>query len=230
MLERGAVAHRAPSADIAPGISPRSSGWSGCASPRRRDTIAGGRCPMPKPDDPARTRRLFGDRRPAAAEAAGRRAHRVLDHRQLRGLGHRQADGAATAAGADRRAADAGCGALGLPRIRHAGGLLALPRAVQEAEASSRRSPPMRASARTIRASPAQARDDGWEFMGHAYEQGPIHKEARPGRHDPSHDGHHGEIHRQAAGRLARAGTDADPGDAGPARRRRRQIYRRLGL
>ena len=24
----------------------------------------------------------------------------------------------------------------------------------------------------------AQARDDGWEFMGHAYEQGPIHKEA----------------------------------------------------
>ena len=22
-----------------------------------------------------------------------------------------------------------------------------------------------------------QARDDGWEFMGHAYEQGPIHKE-----------------------------------------------------
>ena len=23
----------------------------------------------------------------------------------------------------------------------------------------------------------AQARDDGWEFMGHAYEQGPIHKE-----------------------------------------------------
>ena len=23
-----------------------------------------------------------------------------------------------------------------------------------------------------------QARDDGWEFMGHAYEQGPIHKEA----------------------------------------------------
>ncbi len=36
----------------------------------------------------------------------------------------------------------------------------------------------MRASARTIRASPKQARDDGWEFMGHAYEQGPIHKEA----------------------------------------------------
>ena len=35
----------------------------------------------------------------------------------------------------------------------------------------------MRASARTIRASPKQARDAGWEFMGHAYEQGPIHKE-----------------------------------------------------
>ena len=43
--------------------------------------------------------------------------------------------------------------------------------------ASSRHSPPMPASARITRASPQQARDDGWEFMGHAYEQGPIHKE-----------------------------------------------------
>src|SRR5262245_17798871 len=43
----------------------------------------------------ARALRLFGDCRSAPAEAARRGAARVLDHRQLRGLGHRQADGTA---------------------------------------------------------------------------------------------------------------------------------------
>ncbi len=52
----------------------------------------------------------------------------------------------------------------------------------------------------------------------------------RPGGDDRALDGHHGKIHRQAPGRLARTGPDADAGDAGPAHRRRRQIYRRLGL
>ena len=28
-----------------------------------------------------------------------------------------------------------------------------------------------------MRASPQQANTDAWEFMGHSYEQGPIHKE-----------------------------------------------------
>src|ERR1043166_4990547 len=51
--------------------------------------------PHVEPHDPARARRLLGDRRPAAAQASGRRAHRVLDHRQSRSMGHRQADGAA---------------------------------------------------------------------------------------------------------------------------------------
>ncbi len=37
--------------------------------------------------------------------------------------------------------------------------------------ASSRRSPPMRASARTTRASRRKRAVAGWEFMGHAYEQ-----------------------------------------------------------
>ena len=41
------------------------------------------------------------DRPPLKLPGDARR--RVLDHRQLRGLGHRQADGAAGAAGADRR-------------------------------------------------------------------------------------------------------------------------------
>ena len=49
-----------------------------------------------------------------------------------------------------------------------------------------------------------QARSDGWEFMGHAYEQGPIHKETRSGRHDQTEHGRHNQVHRQEAGRLAR--------------------------
>ncbi len=63
----------------------------------------------------------------------------------------------------------------------------------------------------------AEAKDDGWEFMGHAYEQGPIHKEPDQSGDDPSLDGRHREVHRQAAGRLARARPDADAGDARPA-------------
>ncbi len=75
-----------------------------------------------------------------------------------------------------------------------------------------------------------QARDDGWEFMGHAYEQGPIHKEPDQAAMINRTHGHYGEVLRQAAGRLARARPDADLGNAGTARRSRREIYRRLGL
>src|SRR5579863_5960205 len=55
-----------------------------------------------KGDAAARALRLFGHRRSAAAHASRRRADRVLDHRQSRSLGYRQADGAAGAAAADR--------------------------------------------------------------------------------------------------------------------------------
>ena len=41
VLERGAVAHRAPSRRVAEGPRRRSSGWSGCAWPRRRDILPG---------------------------------------------------------------------------------------------------------------------------------------------------------------------------------------------
>ena len=55
-----------------------------------------------------------------------------------------------------------------------------------------------------------QAKRDGWEFMGHSYEQGPIHKEPDQAAMierslvDPR------ALHRHAPGRLARARTDAD--------------------
>ena len=86
------------------------------------------------PDAAARALRLLGDRRPSAAEAAGRRAAGVLDHRQLRGLGHRARDAAPGAAGArHHRAAPARRAELELARIRHAGRLLALLRALRAA-------------------------------------------------------------------------------------------------
>ena len=50
----------------------------------------------------------------------------------------------------------------------------------------------------------------GWEFMGHAYDQMPIHKHEDQRGDDPAVDGHSGDVHRQASGRLARAGPDAD--------------------
>ena len=130
----------------------------------------------------------------------------------------------------DRRAADAGRGALGLPRIRHAGRLLALLRAVQAAQASSRRSPPMRASARTTRASPKQARDAGWEFMGHAYEQGPIHKEPdQAGMINRTMDIMEKFCGKRPVGWLG-PGLTQTLETPGPARRGGREIYRRLGL
>ena len=123
------------------------------------------RCVPPRNDrrcrnahTPARARRLFGDRRPAAAEAARRRAHRVLDHREPRSVGHRQADGAAGAAGADRAADAARRAELELARIRHARRRVALLRPVSRGSASARRSRSTRASARTTRASPRRRR------------------------------------------------------------------------
>ena len=65
-----------------------------------------------------------------------------------------------------------------LPRIRHAGRLLALLRAVQETrhQADARRQCAHLRGLSARRRGGASAQ--GWEFMGHAYEQGPIHKEA----------------------------------------------------
>ena len=88
-------------------------------------------------DAAARTGRLFSHRRPAAAQAARRSASRILDHRQSRSLGHRQADGAPGAGPAHRPDAAARRAELELARIRHAGRRVALLRAVQAAQHSA---------------------------------------------------------------------------------------------
>ena len=75
-----------------------------------------------------------------------------------------------------------------------------------------------------------EARDLGWEFMGHAYEQGPIHKvEDQRGMIFKSMDVIEKFTGKRPVGWL---GTGADPNAryAGKPCRSRRQIYRRLGL
>src|ERR1043165_105218 len=83
---------------------------------------------------PPRARRLFGDRRPPAAEAARRRAADLLEQREPRGMGYRQADGAAWASRADRATDAARRAELELARIRHARRRVALLRAVPAPE------------------------------------------------------------------------------------------------
>jgi len=74
------------------------------------------------------------------------------------------------------------------------------------------------------------AREAGWEFMGHAWEQMPIHKvEDQAEMIARSLD----TLARFAGTRpvgLARPGADRDLRYAGPSGCRRRQIHRRLGL
>jgi branched-chain amino acid transport system ATP-binding protein len=118
VLERGAVAHRAPSLSCRK-TRPHSNAWLGCAWPQRHDILAAGKVDTGRghvqSDDSARTFRLLGDRGSPAAQVTGQGPHRVLDHRQLRSVGHSQTNGATAAARPDRRPADAGRGALGLP-------------------------------------------------------------------------------------------------------------------
>ena len=178
----------------------------------------------------ARTLRLFGDRRPAAAQAAGRRAARVLDHRQLRGLGHRQADGAAGAAGADRRSRCCPTCRTGAGTNTACG---SAPGASSSCIARLGIRPTLAINARVCEDYPRvaeEAKRDGWEFMGHSYEQGPIHKEPDQAAMIERSLVDHRALHRHAPGRLARAGPDADARHARTARRRRHQIHRRLGL
>src|SRR5262249_34002089 len=86
--------------------------------------------PYAKSHTSARARCLLGDRGPAAARASGRRATGLLDHRESRSVGYRQADGASGAARADRAADVAGRAELELARIRHACRGVALLRSV----------------------------------------------------------------------------------------------------
>ena len=71
--------------------------------------------------------------------------------------------------------------------------------------------------------------DAGWEFMGHSYEQGPIHNEKdQPAMIERSLD--HRAVHRQAPAGLARPGPDRDPRHARASGCRRDPLHRRLGL
>ena len=74
------------------------------------------------------------------------------------------------------RAADARRAELELARIRHAGRLLALLRSLCALGIK----PTLAINARVCEDYPRvaeQAKRDGWEFMGHSYQQGPIHNE-----------------------------------------------------
>src|SRR3954454_18274786 len=116
------------------GTSPRMSRMS---RPRRSAAApprwAGGRSRKATSHDPARAHALFGDCRPPAAQLAGWREARRLDHRQSRILGYLAADGAAGIAGADRTGALARRAELVLARIRHAGRGVAVFRVVPAA-------------------------------------------------------------------------------------------------
>ena len=67
-----------------------------------------------------------------------------------------------------------------------------------------------------------EAKKDGWEFMGHAYDQLPIHKNDESRGDDQPLDGGDREIHRPASGRLAWARSDADARHARAAGQGRR--------
>ena len=126
-------------------------------------------------------------------------------------------------------AAPARRAAMELARIRHAGRRVALLRTVQARGIR----PTLAINARVCEdytRVAEEAKRAGWEFMGHAYDQMPMHK------HDDQRAMIHrsmdilAALHRQAPDRLARPRPDADLRDARPARRGRREIYRRLGL
>src|SRR5581483_11175763 len=117
----------------------------------------------------------FGDRRPAAAALAGAGAARRVDDRQPRILGHRAADGAPGAAGADRPGAASRRAQL----VVHEYGMRVGVWRFFDLFARLGIRPTLSINARVCEDYPRvarQARDAGWEFMGHAYEQMPIHR------------------------------------------------------
>ena len=174
---------------------------------------------------------LFRHRRPPAAEAAGRRAHRDLDHRQSRGLGHRQADGAA---GAARRRPAMPL----LPDVPnwswHEYGMrVGVWRFFELYERLGIR-PTLSINARVCEDYPRVAQAGQAMPAGSSWampmSRGRSTRSADQKAMIAPLDGRHREVHRQAAGRLARTGPDPDARDARTTRRGRRQIYRRLGL
>src|SRR5918999_1545720 len=73
-----------------------------------------------------RANHLLAHSQARAAQAARRRAHGGLDHRQRRGMGHRPDDAAHRAAAAGGRRPDARHPELGMARVRQPGRVLAV--------------------------------------------------------------------------------------------------------
>src|SRR4029078_11581338 len=141
------------------------------------------------PDAAARALRFLGDRRPAAAQAAGGGAGRVLDHRELRGLGHRTADAPSGPAGAHPPAACSrrrDAAPHGVPLCHdvphwswHEYGMRVGAWRLFELYERLGIRPTLAINARTCEDYARVAEEGkrlGWEFMGHAYDQMPIHK------------------------------------------------------
>ena len=173
--------------------------------------------------------RFFSNRRSAAAETAWRCAHRVLDHRELRSLGHWAANAAAGPARADRRAAASRRAALELARIRHASRRLALLRALRAArnQANTRH---QRAHLRGLCPCRRGGQASALGVHGPRLRPNADSQDRRSGSDDQPLNGHPGALHWQTPGGLAGAWPHPDAGNPGAPRQCRREIHRRLGL
>ena len=139
-----------------------------------------------------------------ALEAPQGGPHRGVDHRQRRGVGHREGDGApvpAHAPGGGRRARRA---QLGLARLRDARRLLA---AAGGADRGGRSAPPPPSTPTWSNRYEPVARamlDAGWEFMAHGVVQGAMHLLPDQRKAIRQAVELHREVHRQEAEGLAR--------------------------
>src|SRR5688572_15133157 len=172
--------------------------------------------------------RLFAHHPAQAAQAARRRAHGGVDHRQRRGVGHRPDHAAHRAHPAGGRRADARHPELVLARVRQPGGLLALHRNPRRAEdqggARHQRHRGARLRADLARGAGARLGVHGPRLYAAQHAEGGE----RARRHRPHRRGDP-RLHRQAPARLARAGPDRDLAYARPAGRGRLRVRRRLG-
>ena len=163
-----------------------------------------------------------------AAEAAGRRPHGGVVHRQRRGMGHPLADAAHGADPAGRRRAVARHPELGLARIRQPRRLLAHAQGVRRVQGAG--------DARDQRLGDRRLSADrrGRERAQLGVHRPRLHPAqhaeggGRARRHPPHARGDRAGL-RQAAARLARPRPHRDLGDAGPAGRGRLRLCRATG-
>src|SRR5438067_4984322 len=152
---------------------------------------------------------LFRDRRPAAAQAAGRCARRSLDHRQRRRVVHRAQHAAHGAAASLWTSTAARPAELGVARVRHAGRILALPRSLEKArtecDAGDQRLGDQVLSARRAGGEGCGLGVHGaWlDPAADASCRGPARRHSRDGGRDQG-------VHRQAAAGLGKSRPDGN--------------------